>query len=138
MLNIPILPIAILLAVIVVMILIMSGYVKSPPDVAYIISGIRKNPKVLIGKAGIKIPFLERKDTLLLKQISIDIKTGGYVPTLDFIGVNIDAVAKIKVMCDNDGIQLAMRNFLNMSEQQITEALVDSLQGNMRESATCC
>ena len=43
------------------LILILSGYVKAPPDVAYIISGFRKT-RVLVGRAGIKIPFLERLD----------------------------------------------------------------------------
>lgn len=113
--------------------IILSGYIKAPPDVAYIISGLRKEPKILIGQAGIKIPFLERKDTLLLKQISIDIKTNGYVPTLDFIGVDIDAVAKVRVNTEADGIKLAMKNFLNMKEAEIIKALTDSLQGNMRE-----
>ena len=75
-----------------------TSYVKSPPDKAYIISGLRKTPKILIGKAGLKLPFFERKDELLIKQISIDIKTDDYVPTLDFIGVNIDAVAKVKIV----------------------------------------
>ena len=32
------------------------GYVKAPPDTAFIISGFRK-PRILIGKAGIRIPF---------------------------------------------------------------------------------
>ena len=76
--------------------IIVSGYVKSPPNVAYIISGFRKEPHVLIGRAGIKPPFLERKDVLLVKQISVDIKTNGYIPTQDFIGVDVDAVAKIR------------------------------------------
>lgn len=123
----------ILILVFALLIFILSGYVKAPPDMAYIISGLNKKPKILIGKAGIKIPFLERKDTLLVKQISIDIKTNGYIPTLDFIGVNIDAIAKVQVMTDDNGIRLAMKNFLNMREPQITEALTDSLQGNMRE-----
>mgnify|MGYP003302606687 CR=1 FL=1 len=50
-----------------------SGYVKSPPDTAYIISGFRK-PRILIGKAGIRIPFLERIDKLYISysyQLSI-------------------------------------------------------------------
>ena len=115
------------------LIVIFSSYIKAPPDKAYIISGLRKTPKILIGRAGIKLPFFERKDELLVKQISIDIKTGDYVPTLDFIGVNIDAVAKVKIQTDSNGIQLAMKNFLNMSEENIMNALVDSLQGNMRE-----
>ena len=118
---------------VVVIIIIICSYVKAPPDKAYIISGLRKNPKILIGRAGLKMPFFERKDELLIKQISIDIKTDGYVPTADFIGVNIDAVAKVRVMSEGEGVKLAMKNFLNMKEQQIADSLVDSLQGNMRE-----
>ena len=123
----------IVVAALFILFTLMSGYVKAPPDVAYIISGLKKNPKILIGRAGIKVPFLERKDNLIVKQISVDIKTNGYVPTLDFIGVDIDAVAKIRVKTDPDGIKLAMKNFLNMHEDQIITALTDSLQGNMRE-----
>ncbi len=41
--------------------LLVSGYVKASPDTAYIISGLRRTPKVLIGKAGIKIPFLKKR-----------------------------------------------------------------------------
>ena len=63
---------AVILFVIVICVL---SYVKAPPDMAYIISGLRKNPKVLIGRAGLKIPFLERKDELIMRQISVDIKT---------------------------------------------------------------
>ena len=48
--------------VLLVVLIFMTGYVKASPDTAIIISGLRKNPKVLIGKAGVKIPFLERKD----------------------------------------------------------------------------
>ena len=124
--------VAAIIAVVVIIIIICS-YVKAPPDKAYIISGLRKNPKILIGRAGLKMPFFERKDELLIKQISIDIKTDGFVPTADFIGVNIDAVAKVRVMSEGEGVKLAMKNFLNMREQQIADSLVDSLQGNMRE-----
>ena len=142
-------------AVVAVLGILMSGYVKASPDKAYIISGLKKEPKVLIGRAGIKIPFLEKKDELMLKQISIDIKTNGYIPTKDFIGVDIDAVAKVRVLTEKDVTvdksgnllpgadpnkrvthemaQAAMKNFLNMKEQAIRDALTDSLQGNMRE-----
>ena len=122
-----------LVVVALLAVIIASGYVKAPPDTAYIISGFKREPKVLIGRAGIKLPFLERKDMLLVKQMSIDIKTNGYIPTLDFIGVDIDAIAKVRIMTDDKGIKLAMKNFLNMNEKQIAEALTDSLQGNMRE-----
>lgn len=128
-------PVLIVVAVLVLLIVLIfaTGYVKAPPNIAYIISGFKKEPRVLIGRAGIKIPFLERKDVLIVKQISIDIKTNGYIPTQDFIGVDIDAVAKIRVKTDKEGIALAMKNFLNMKEEHIITALTDSLQGNMRE-----
>ena len=125
------LPIAV--PVVLVVLIFLMGYVKAPPDVAYIISGLRKHPKVLIGRAGVKIPFLERVDKLIVRQISIDIKSEGYIPTQDFIGVDVDAVAKVRVMTDPEGIQLAMKNFLNMTEEDFNRAIVDSLQGNMRE-----
>lgn len=119
--------------IIFVVIICGLGYIKAPPDVAYIISGLRKNPKILIGRAGIRIPFLERVDKLMVRQISIDIKSDGYIPTQDFIGVDVDAVAKVRVMTDPEGIKLAMRNFLNMDVAGFERAIVDSLQGNMRE-----
>lgn len=119
-------------AVIVIVILAM-GYVKSPPDKAIIISGLRKKPKVLIGRAGIKIPFLERADALLLKQVTIDVKTGEFIPTLDFINIQVDAVVKVRVSTESEKMGLAMKNFLNKSSQDIVTDLQDSLQGNMRE-----
>lgn len=54
--------IPIVVAVSVVIAALTTGYLKASPDIAYIISGLGKQPKVLIGKAGIKIPFLEKKD----------------------------------------------------------------------------
>lgn len=147
--------IAIIVLAIAILAILASGYVKVSPNKAYIISGIKREPKVLIGRAGIKIPFLEKKDELILKQISIDIKTNGYIPTKDFIGVDIDAVAKVRVLTQRDVTvnakgevvagsdpnkrittemaNAAMKNFLNMNEDQIRDALTDSLQGNMRE-----
>ncbi|MDD6267371.1 MAG: hypothetical protein PUA92_05790, partial [Clostridium sp.] len=57
--------IAISIIVVVFLVILFTSYVKSPPDKAYIISGLRKTPKILIGKAGLKLPFFERKDELL-------------------------------------------------------------------------
>lgn len=56
-----IIPIAAGAAVLLLIIILASGYVKASPDTAFIISGLRKRPKVLIGKAGIKIPFFEKR-----------------------------------------------------------------------------
>ena len=55
-------PALIAAAVLLIIIILMSGYVKASPDTAYIISGLKKEPKVLIGRAGLKIPFLAKMD----------------------------------------------------------------------------
>ncbi|MBQ9622154.1 MAG: hypothetical protein IJR39_02290 [Treponema sp.] len=116
-----------------ILILFFVGYTKAPPDVAKIISGVRKLPRVLAGRAGWRIPFLERVDEIYLGQISVDIKTDTFIPTQDFINVKVDAIAKVRVKSDPDGIQLAAKNFLNKTPDLIADELKDSLQGNMRE-----
>ena len=119
--------------VVLLLIVIAAGYVKAPPDQAYIISGMGKEGRVLIGRAGIRIPFFERLDKLYLGQMTVDIKTEQSVPTNDFINVNVDAVAKVRISPTEEGIRLAAKNFLNKKSADITEDLKDSLQGNMRE-----
>ena len=117
----------------IAVVIVAFGYVKAPPDKAYIISGLRSKSRVLIGRAGIRFPFFERIDKLYLGQMTVDIKTEQSVPTNDFINVNVDAVAKVRIMPTDDGIRLAAKNFLNKRPDEITVDLQDSLQGNMRE-----
>ena len=93
----------VVIVVILVLVLLMVGYVKAPPDQAYIISGLKKDGKILIGRAGIKIPFFERLDKLYLGQMTVDIKTEQSVPTNDFINVNVDAVAKVRIAPTQEG-----------------------------------
>lgn len=120
-------------ALLLLVVLLFVSYVKAPPSNAFIISGLSKEPRVLIGKGGFRIPFLERLDKVYLGQITVDIKTETSVPTNDFINVDVDAVSKIRVQPTPDGIRLAAKNFLNMQPNQIAAQLQDSLQGNMRE-----
>jgi len=114
-------------------VVLLVTYVKAPPKDAYIISGLSKLPRILIGRGGFRIPCLERVDKVFLGQMTVDIKTSVPVPTNDFISVMVDAVAKIRVKPDAEGIRLASKNFLNMSERDIASQVQDSLEGNMRE-----
>ncbi len=122
-------------AVLVVLFLIFlaSGYVKASPDEAILISGLKQNFRVIIGKATVKIPFLERADRLSLKIIKIDVKTRESVPTNEFINVNVDAVVTIKLSSDAELIKLAAQNFLNQDEIYIENIVKDVLEGNIRE-----
>lgn len=139
-------PVIIILAI--CLIVIPMVYVKAPPNEAYIISGISKRPRVLIGKAGFKIPFLERVDRMLIGQIDVDIMTEDYIPTKDFINIKVDAIAQVAINTstapmkldlsdgtteETTGMQIAMKNFLGKSQDQIRNTIVKSLQGNLRE-----
>lgn len=122
------------IAIIIIAVVVLSfGYVKSPPDTAKIISGLGKQPRVLIGKAGFKIPFFERVDELKIGQIDVDIVTEDYIPTKDFINIQVDAIAQVSVDCSADKIQLAMKNFLNKNQNDVRTTICKSLQGNLRE-----
>lgn len=125
-----IVPVLIVLAILVI---ISKGYVKAKPDEAVIISGMRKNQRVLIGRAGILIPFLERRDSLNLQLVPIDVKTSNAVPTADYININVDAAVNIKISDNTERLKLAAQNFLNKDTKYIASVAREVLEGNMRE-----
>jgi flotillin len=123
----------IVVVVILVLFIILVSYIKAPPQIAYIISGLSKQPRTYIGKGGIRIPFFERLDKVFLGQVTVDVKTSRSVPTNDFINVRVDAVTKLRVIPSPEGIRLAAKNFINMDDKKMAEQVQDSLEGNMRE-----
>ena len=123
----------IIIPIIVIIVLLVLGYTKAPPNKAAVITGLRDKPKVLLGKAGFKIPFLERVDWMGVGQIDIDIETEDYIPTKDFINIKVDAIAQVAVDITPYGMEIAMRNFLNKKAEAVKETISKSLQGNLRE-----
>ena len=113
------------------LILFSSGYVKAPPDTAYIISGNKK--KIVVGRAAVKIPFLQRLDKLTLKLIPIDVKTSSTVPTADYIDISVDAIVNVKVSSKPELLAKAAENFLNQPMDYIAKVAREVLEGNMRE-----
>ena len=124
-----IIPIA--LGAIFIILIFVMGYIKAPPDTAYIISGLRR--KIIIGKASIRIPFFERVDKLKLQLIAVDVKTSSAVPTADYININVDANVNVKVSSDPTLIKLGAENFLNKETAYIAKVAREVLEGNMRE-----
>jgi len=112
--------------------LVAASYVKAPPDMSYIISGFRKK-RFIVGKAGLRIPFLERLDKLALKLISVDVKTSSPVPTKEYIDISVDSVVNIKISNRPDLLELAAQNFLNKPTDYIMKVACEVLEGNMRE-----
>ncbi len=126
-------PAVIVVAVVLLAVLFLLGYVKAPPDMAYIISGLKKRPRYAIGKATVRIPFFERLDKLNLRLIPIDVKTSNAVPTADYININVDATVNVKISNEPDKLQLAAENFLNKPTEYIANVAREVLEGNVRE-----
>ena len=122
-----------IIAVIILVLILSSGYLKAPPDTAYIISGVQKKPRILVGKAGLKIPFFERVDKLALGTIQIDVKTASSVPTAEYINVKVDSNVNVRIGQSPEMIGLAAQNFLNIPKEEINRKIRDLLEGNVRE-----
>ena len=124
--------IAIILAAVLLVALFILGYMKAPPDTAYIISGLGKR-RTLIGKAGWRVPFLTRIDKLSLRVMQVDVKTSEAVPTSEFINVTVDGVANIKISSDPVLLERAAEALLGMRREEMIFLVTQVLEGNMRE-----
>ena len=123
---------AIIAVVVLLVVFFAAGYIKAPPDTAYIITGPTKR-RILIGRAGFRIPFFERLDKLSLRVMQVDVKTSEAVPTNEFINVTVDGVANIKISSDPALLARAAETLLNMGQQELIALVTQVLEGNMRE-----
>ncbi len=129
-------PASAIIAIVIIAIIVIFlavGYVKAPPDMAFIVSGFKKKSKIVIGKATIRIPFFERLDKLNLRLIPIDVKTSNAVPTADYININVDATVNVKISNEPEKLRLAAENFLNKNTEYIAGVAREVLEGNVRE-----
>ena len=123
---------AVIITVILLVALLVLGYMKAPPDTAYIISGLGKR-RTLIGKAGWRLPFFTRIDKLSLRVMQVDVKTSEAVPTSEFINVTVDGVANIKISSDPVLLDKAAEALLGMRREEMIFLVTQVLEGNMRE-----
>lgn len=125
--------VAIVAILAVIVVLATMSYVKAPPDQAFLISGPRKDLKIITGKAGFRIPFIERLDKLYLGAIGVDVKTRSAVPTAEYINVFVDANVNVRVSSKPELLAIAAKNFLNQKKEIISAKAQEVLEGNMRE-----
>ena len=116
----------------VVVAIFVLGYVKAPPDTVYIITGLGQR-RILIGKAGWRMPFITRLDKLSLGIMQVDVKTSEPVPTNEFINITVDGVANIKISSDPELLKRAAEALLGKSRQEMITLVTQVLEGNMRE-----
>lgn len=126
--------VTIIVVAVIVLILLLIGvsYVKAPPNTAFIITGPFKQ-RTLIGRAGFRIPGLERVDKIPLSLIQVDIKTASAVPTKEFINIFVDGVANIKIDSSSEALAKASQIFLQQNLDGIKAIAKEVLEGNMRE-----
>lgn len=124
--------IAAIVVLLIAILFLAIGYLKAPPDTAFIISGLGKK-RILIGKAGWRIPFFERVDKLSLKVMTVDVKTSEAVPTNEFINVMVDGVANVKVSSDPELLTRAAEALLGIAQPELIAMVTQVLEGNMRE-----
>ena len=120
------------IAAVIGVLMLIAGYLKAPPDTAFIISGLKKR-KILIGKAGWRMPFFTRLDKISLSVMQVDVKTSEAVPTNEFINVTVDGVANVKVSSNPENLDRAAEALLGKSRQELITLVTQVLEGNMRE-----
>jgi len=119
--------------VIIILVVIFAIHIKVPPNTAVIISGFKKEPRILIGRTGFKVPFLERIDRLPLKQMVMEVNTGRAVSTLDYMDIQVSAVMKLKIGEEDEDLKKAMKNFLNQYPEETMNELQAPVQAILRE-----
>ena len=117
---------------VLLLIFLLCSYTKAGPDEAIMISGLGKR-KILRGKAGFRLPVLQRKDKLSLKAFQVDIKTRESIPTNEFINIMVDGVANLKISSNPTLLERAFETILGMKESDLIEQVKQVLEGNMRE-----
>ena len=128
--------IAIISAAIVILILffILSLWRRVPQDKAMLITGLRK--RVIMGGGGIVLPIFERADKISLENIKVIVRQKDLLSS-ESVPVNVDVVAAIKVMSNQEHIIRAFEQFNRGKEEATIEAIKEFstyvLQGKLRE-----
>lgn len=123
----------IIIPIIVLLLLILSFWRKVPADKAMVITGLKK--RVLTGRGGFIIPFLETSCIISLENISMttDVKEA---PSQQGIFVDVTGTAVVKVENETLSIYKSVEQFCNGNAKNTTDvikAMVEPvLEGRLR------
>lgn len=130
--NLLIIAVAALIIIGIGVAIFMAGIVSASPGEVKVISG-RRGIRVLQGKTGWRVPFIERVDSMTASMVSIDVKTNGSTPTNDFINVQAEAEVKVRIGLDRKELfEVAARNFLGRTDIEIADSVRETLEGHLR------
>lgn len=130
--------VSIIAAIVLITILYLLSYVKVPVDKAAVITGVGKR-KVLIGKCGWKVPFLDSVCYVSLENIPLQINVGALAK--GNINVLLNGTAVVKIDSVEDAVLYATERYCNdgtdqtvQKIKQVTEPIIEgALRGSSAE-----
>lgn len=125
-------------AIILFVLVYFLSYVKVPVDKAAVITGVGKR-KVLIGKCGWKVPFLDSVCFVSLENIPLQINVGAIAK--GNINVLLNGTAVVKIDSVEEAVGLATERFCNNGTantvkkiKEVTEPIIEgALRGSSAE-----
>lgn len=122
-----------IVVVIVILALILSCWKRVPADKALVITGLKK--RVLSGKGGFMVPFLETSCIISLENISMTTDVTE-APSQQGIFVDVVGTAVVKVRNEKESIYKAVEQFCNgpaISTKDVISSMVEQiLEGKLR------
>lgn len=123
-------PIIVVVLIIATVQMFIRNYVKVPPNQVAVFTG-RGKPKVVRGGARLKIPGLERVDTMSLEPFDVNISLRNAL-TSDGVPVNIEAVGLAKIGSTDEAVNTAIQRFLTSDRRTLSGQINDIFAGGLR------
>ncbi len=117
-----------------VMVLVLSIYQKCPPNQAMIVYG-GMGTRIITSGGSPVWPMLEQRAYLPLEVMSIEMKTGAPIITPSGVPIHIEAIAQVKVICNEESIKAAAELFLGKSDKEVKSTAHEILIGPLRSLA---
>lgn len=117
---------------IILLVLALLSYRKSPPDEAMVVTGMGKK-RFVVGNSAFVVPILQRVDRLYLGAVQALLSTEAPIPTKEAILIDVRAVANFQISIQPDLMERAARNYLNQPKDKMMQDVSEVLMGKMRE-----
>lgn len=130
MIQLAILAGGVVLAVLLLGWLLVSNYIKVPPNEVAVFTGAGRQ-RTVTGGAAIRIPGLQRVDRMSLEPFNV-VAAARAVLSKDGVPVDVEAVASVKFGSETTALATAVERFLTTDREDIRKQVTEMLTGNLR------
>lgn len=120
----------IILAILLLGVVYSSYYITSPPDIVTILTG-RKGFRIVRGGAALRIPVIERMDTMSIAPFELPI-TVKNAYSQQGVPINAEATALVRFGSTEQAIKTAVERFLTVDRKVLQQTVQEILTGHMR------